>query len=436
MKLIGTNSTRLGNSYDLLCLDLPISDIMSTLANNTNFIINGQNYTCDAYIAAATITAERKMSGVKFAHPYYQGSLGIMIKNQKDLVAGWNWVQPFSTELWVAIIITILVWPTFLFVIELISISKTWGKAGDAVRGVEEASWQALWCVTFGDTIDVVSIGARVAAVTFGLLALVITSTYTANLAAFLTLSKFAGINSVEDLRGRLVASTSAYISNLEAAFGWFGVLTKNISSDSTESLKAIVGEVSSGALTAFLYDLPMLRSVVGSYDDPTISESGQCPVRLLPETVLPFAFGLAFPKQTSMDLVDEFSVAIIKLQEDVKDGTQGNVITGLAAKALNENSKCLEDSLSGGNNDKITFESVYGLWVIAGCGLLLGFIIALGVRVYRNKYGWQVHKDNTNSVLGHRPRHLEPMVSAEDEDGGDRTLDKCVDNKLDGGRV
>lgn len=412
---------------------------MSNLtADNPNFIVNDQRYTCDAYIAAATITAERKTSGVKFAHPYYPGSLGVMIKSEKNVIAGWNWVQPFSVELWVAIIVTILLWPLFLFAVEWMSVSRSWRRTGAIVRGVEEATWQALWCLKFGDTVDVVSLGARVAAVTFGLLALVITSTYTANLAAFLTLSKFSGIQGLDDLRGRLVASTSAYSSKLEEVFGWASVQNKTITYSGLEEIQKIVPEVTSGNLSAFLFDLPLLRSAVGSYGRNITTL--QCPVRLLPETVFPFFYGLAFPIQTSMELVDAFSVAIIKLQETVSDGSEVNRIDELAAEALNENSKCLEDSQSGEVNAKITFKSVYGLWVIAGSGLLLGFIIALSLRMYRNRYGWPVNTTKSDArVLAHRNRHQEALVPAEDlnGDGGDQNFDKdtCVDNKkLDGG--
>jgi hypothetical protein len=70
----------------------------------------------------------------------------------------------------------------------------------DDIRpGISEASWRTALNLMLYDIVAVSSPGARVAVLTFSFLALIVTSTYTANLAAFVTIRNLATqINSVD----------------------------------------------------------------------------------------------------------------------------------------------------------------------------------------------------------------------------------------------
>jgi hypothetical protein len=177
-----------GTQYNFACKDNTTQSIVDGLA--------GDSGECDAFIASITITSERKEQGVKFAFPYYKGSVGILVKTEKGTVSGWNWVQPFSMDLWVAIIVTMLIWPAAIFFIELGSLKRRIRKR-EAAFGVEEATWQSLWTLQHGEGMDVTSLGARVAVMCFAFASLILGSSYTANLAAFLTLKQVGNINSV-----------------------------------------------------------------------------------------------------------------------------------------------------------------------------------------------------------------------------------------------
>lgn len=86
-----------GVNYNFKCLNGSVSILIDDLLENGE---------CDAGIASITITTERKDSGVNFAYPYLKGSIGIMAEKDAGNIGGWNWVRPFSTDLWIAIIIT------------------------------------------------------------------------------------------------------------------------------------------------------------------------------------------------------------------------------------------------------------------------------------------------------------------------------------------
>ena len=63
------------------------------------------------------------------------------------------------------------------------------------------------------------SLPARIVTAAYAFLVLIITHTYTANLAAFLTVKQLdTKINSVEDLIGKTVASLPTYVDRLNAS--------------------------------------------------------------------------------------------------------------------------------------------------------------------------------------------------------------------------
>ena len=80
---------------------------------------------------------------------------------------------------------------------------------------------------------------------------------------------------------------------------------------------------------------------------------------------------------------MDSFSREILKLQE------AGNISQFEDRFAL-KNSPCLIGSTAavGSANERITFMSVYGLWVILASGLVVGALVMLVVR-WRRQNNW-----------------------------------------------
>ena len=64
--------------------------------------------------------------------------MGIMVKTEMGTASGWSFVQPFSAGLWIAIAVTLVIWPVIIFLIEGCS-RKPRIKGKDFYLGVEEA---------------------------------------------------------------------------------------------------------------------------------------------------------------------------------------------------------------------------------------------------------------------------------------------------------
>jgi len=102
--------------FPLQCLEIGTQPMMDLMA--------GDNPLCDIAVASITITSERQASGVQFAYPYEKGALGILTKTQMGGSEGWAWVRPFSVDLWVAIAVTMAIWPVAIFLIEIYSMRR------------------------------------------------------------------------------------------------------------------------------------------------------------------------------------------------------------------------------------------------------------------------------------------------------------------------
>jgi hypothetical protein len=82
--------------------------------------------------------------------------------------------------------------------------------------GLKECLWHSISQTLSIDVFKVSSLPARIVTASYAFLVLIITHTYTANLAAFLTVKQLdTKINSVEDLVGKTVATLPTYVDRL-----------------------------------------------------------------------------------------------------------------------------------------------------------------------------------------------------------------------------
>lgn len=65
--------------------------------------------------------------------------MGIMVKSEISSGSGWAWVQPFSTDLWIAIAVTLVGWPAAVYFVEAYSLKPKVNKK-DVYYGIEEAT--------------------------------------------------------------------------------------------------------------------------------------------------------------------------------------------------------------------------------------------------------------------------------------------------------
>jgi hypothetical protein len=282
--------------------------------------------------------------------------LGILVRASATPAQGWGWTRPFSGGLWLALAVTIVVFPAALFAIEFCSL-KARVRGADVVPGVREALVRSVWTLTGGETIEVSSTGAKLATVCFAFFALIVSATYTANLASLLTVSSLTSeIRSVEDLRGRAVATLEVYQPRLRSRYG----LIASAVGDSADAIDAAAADVRAGFLTALVADHALVLHAAARLPG--------CGERVLPMLIEPFSYGVVFSPRLPQALADALDDAVLTLEEE---GTLEELKSDFAILE----DECAREAAEAGADASITFASIYGVFVIVGAGLVGGLV-------------------------------------------------------------
>jgi len=211
-----------GEDYQFVCVT---TDTPTTLYER---VVPGSG-DCDAFIASTTITSERTEKGVVWAHPYFDGSIGVVVKSDPQSSNGWAWTRPFTWELWLILGITAMLLPLIVYLLEVLSIKRE-VTAKDSVKGYNEAAWRAMWVMMHGETMGVTNLAARIVVIALAFSSLILSSSYTANLAAFLTVKSYGEISTINDLVGMSVSTVEAYQDQFLRRYG-LRTIEANISS-------------------------------------------------------------------------------------------------------------------------------------------------------------------------------------------------------------
>lgn len=337
------------------CVPLRSQDVIVDLASDTG--------TCDAGIAALVMSSERADAGVQFTWPYYTDYLSALVSAETVASTGWAWAKPFTLDLWLSIVATMIVWPALIFILEAYALRGR-VKPRHVVAGLEESVWRSLWALFFGETIQLATLGAKVAAGCFAFLSLILSAAYTANLAAFLTLRNGGTIGAIEDLKGAAVASVQFFAARLRSEYG---VIASDANITDTASILAAGNLVEQGKLKAFVFYQTVLQWAVTQYPDCKLTVVG---------AALPYYYAIPFAKGMDPGLVGDFSDAVLRLMET-------GLMRQLEDKYINKANACFDPS-SLSKSTQIDFLSLWGLWVIVAAGLGLGAGITLANRWHR----------------------------------------------------
>lgn len=317
---------------------------------------------CDAFIASTTITAERTAAGVQWAYPYWSGSISAVVQNTEKNTDGWAWTRPFTWQLWLALGLTSICLPLVIFILEVLSIKRR-VSLRDSARGYHESLWRTLWVLIQGETMAVTNLAARVTVIILAFSSLILSASYTANLAAFLTLKSYGSLNRIEDLQGTAVSTVEAYQPRFASRYG-IKTLLANITGP--DSIIAEAGDVLSGQLIGWLHDTEVAQYYVATWPG--------CELRLLDQRVEPFEYGLAFSPFVDSSIVDAFSLSILRL---IEDGT----IPQIGDTFLLSDSPCLNPEDNESEIAQLSFGQVYGLWVLLAAGVLVGLVLMMAKR-------------------------------------------------------
>ena len=154
----------------------------------------------DADIAIADLTInEQRSKVVDFTHPFMDAGMGVLVKVARRDKNNWTgFMDPFAATLWIAIVICINTVLIFMWLLEKYSPYGQW-KRKNVLSGHKESSFDFFqiiwftWSLVF-QTFDIgtkpKSFSCRILALSFAFSMLIVITSYTANLAAFLVVEE------------------------------------------------------------------------------------------------------------------------------------------------------------------------------------------------------------------------------------------------------
>lgn len=274
--------------------------------------------------------------------------------------------------------------------------------------------------LTGGETFNVSSFPARITLVAFAALCFIVSSTYTANLAAFLTVSSVkSSIRDISDLRGRVVHSAEIYQDELRQKYGIYVTV---FPVEGSEGMRNLANRILMGDIAASIQDAASVQYIANSVDP-------SCHLLVLPEVIEPFDYAMAFRYDANSSIVDSFSHSILLLQEDgTLQQLESAYITG-GEQRCNFESGDVNTSTA-----QITFHDLYGLWVVCGAVSALGVLSVLFIR-WRHQKHWRYLDDVTATRKAgrstHFPRNLSSAGAMPPINEGQKSFITQVDNRI-----
>ncbi|XP_074650207.1 glutamate receptor ionotropic, kainate 3-like [Tubulanus polymorphus] len=242
---------------------------IKTASGEWNGIV-GELLKGNASLAGAPLTINvQREEVIDFSKPFKTIGISILIKRPQDNVSYFQFMLPLSVNVWMLIIIAL----AFVSVI-MVVIDTIYPATDGSVRfNIKESLWFNYGALVQAGTENLPrTISGRMLASTWWFFSLIIISSYTANLAAFLTVSKFnTPISSVADLAAQTeVKYGTVWNSQVMSFFEnskiehfkrmWAYMSTTNPQSMAMTSQEAFEKVANSSGDYAFLWDSPVVK--------------------------------------------------------------------------------------------------------------------------------------------------------------------------------
>ncbi|XP_078690675.1 glutamate receptor ionotropic, kainate 3-like [Branchiostoma floridae x Branchiostoma belcheri] len=333
----------------------------------------------DIALAPISITSERQAAG-DFTLPYYDNGITFAMKKPEPRGSNtWGFVSPFQAELWVTILLTALAVGIFQGVANLAT--KDIDEESDATGNEDQETgfWEAVWqsfvaLVQLGPEFLPRSLSGRVSAFFWGIGILVAISTYTANLAAFLTVrSVDNSISSAEDLLKQtkvsygVIRPYAVWVNFMTATTEpqrSLGLIMKaNEDSDLVENLKEGIGKVRQGNYALF----------TDSAELDYFASREPCDIETIGRLFWQTGYGIFLPKNSKHTV--EFNKAIVAAKER-------SVFDELDNKWI-KSQECSGKEPSVLQSSVIGLQDMLGVFVLVYGGMALGLILMIGEFFY-----------------------------------------------------
>ncbi|XP_078579224.1 glutamate receptor 4-like isoform X1 [Branchiostoma floridae x Branchiostoma japonicum] len=351
----------------------------------------------DIAIGPLTISAIRERV-VDFTHPFMDHGVGMVSKKPEPKGSGiFGFLLPFDSSVWFSILGALIGVALLLFITSKVRHKMRAGDVNydnDEKFDLKNSLWLTYWSIVRkGGEPAPRSLPSRILTGAWWLFTLIVISTYTANLTAFLTVKRLvAPINSVEDLVSSSVpygCVKDAFLysffraqANLNGSSSVWGRMWHAMTAYDEFPYSPFNGiEIVKRGQFVFIQETPFLEYVIKK--DP------QCELMMLGK---PFLYkGYGFPVRRGDNYLKDISVEILKMQES-------GLIDQIKTKWWNKDGCPLDGEIANVNEvTALGIETFLGVFYV----LLGASALALLVTI-----GQIIHKKLTKKK---RPRMIKP---------------------------
>ncbi|XP_070554380.1 glutamate receptor ionotropic, kainate 3-like isoform X2 [Ptychodera flava] len=334
----------------------------------------------DLAVAPLTISSEREQA-IDFTKPYMTLGISVLIKKPGEAKPGYfAFLQPLSNIVWVSVIATYLSISFILFTINRTS-PYEWKRLSDRgiVAKADAGNLDYLnslwWCfgsfMQQGVDYSPKSTAARVVGGTWWLFTLFLVTSYTANMAAFLTITRLdTPVRSVEDLvsQSKIMYGTVVNSQPLSFFSSSKNFLYNRMFSYMDSTPGAIVQNTSDGVARvraggyALLWD-----STVNEY----LVQKQPCDLMTVGSTFDLKGYGIGLPMGAPYR--DDFTIAVLKLREK-------GFLENIQKKWWTDRGECPKTEMVGTSDipTQLGFDQFSGMFCVVGAGAGLGLLTSL----------------------------------------------------------
>ncbi|XP_071499997.1 glutamate receptor 4-like [Diadema antillarum] len=358
----------------------------------------------DIALAPLTINSDRERV-IDFTKPYMSLGVSIMIKKpQNTRPSVFSFLHPLSYEIWLSIIFAYLGVSVVLFLVSRFSpdewytveqgtLSCAPSTEGDIDRveprdkkennfGIQNSLWFSMGALMQqGCEVSPRCLSGRIVGGVWWFFTLIIISSYTANLAAFLTVERMSSpINSAEDLVNRKDISygiqrsgaTEQFFSssNTDIYQRMWQRINTTVPSPMTDSAEEGISRVRhSNGKYVF-----MLESTMNEYQN----QQKPCDTMKVGSNLDSKSYGIGVTRERSL-LRDELTLAILQLGED-------GVLDTLKKKWWYDKGECGVQSDSVDQANALSLSNVAGIFYILIVGMGVAMFVAISEFYWRSR--------------------------------------------------
>ncbi len=346
-------------------------------------------------------TTDRLADGILFPEKWYDGSL-IMVRKQAEADDSFSWrafMKPFSTGVWVLIVITTVISGLVYYLNEYI------GCDGDTSKmevNMQESVFQSFLNATGQYIFDPREPGNRAIAVSTCLLFLVVLASYTANLASFLVIRNTPDlvINDIQDV-----------VKNDLRVCVWRSTTSETFMRDRYDTARLVQKD---SLLDSYLGldndDCDVVLTTIGTWETRKgdIVYNKDCRKEWVGRVVQHNDAGFSLRDSVelcSSMLRDAISLHLLEMK---RDKTYDTIWNTYRAKSVTNNCEDIENSEDNGfDSIQLTVMNVGGIFIVHGVILVIGIAFTLfsknGRRTRKAKLARAVDKDQNLNVQPNR---------------------------------